>query len=233
MSVCFRLILFLLTDTYSLLFFSRKLATGRLQFQVVDTTEIQFTSFLGVLVTVIFGYSFWDIVIPVPWTEMSLTVRSVFAPLGAFPLLSNSVVQIYQQLTSSQRSNVYYVLTQCAFIWAASFAIFSLVPGAKANCMMYFVLLAGMFSKLITETVFVSTGTAPPRSWLRTEHLAPLLVLANVWLPLLSAPLAVILGAVLTVSLWVIYFAFVVYKSASYLNLPIFTVPPSVINKKN
>ena len=103
--------------------------------------------------------------------------------------------------------------------------MFELIPSAKANCMPYFILLGGCFSKLITETVFVSTGTIPERSMTRTEMIAPIMLLVNSYSGWLEPNTAACCGAFLTVSLWVLYFSFVVYKSARFLNLPVLTVP--------
>ena len=221
-----RLTMILLVDTYSLVFFCRKLVLSKIQFSLIDTTELQFLSFGGVLLSVALGTNVWDITFSIPFMEQKteLSLRLTFMILGVLLLSLACANQIYQQLQSSKRANLLYPYSQCLFIWIYSFLIFKLCPTVGENVIIYCFLIGGAFSKLITEMVFASTGARPNQPWIKPEFLAPFLVLLNSRHNFCDETLLVSSGAIFTSFLWLSYFSAIVVSSANYLNLSIFSI---------
>lgn len=218
------LTLVLLVDTYSLTFFCRKLVLSKIQFSLIDTTELQFLSFGGVLLTVVLGSDIWDTPFHLPVLETQASLRLIFMLQGVFLLSLSCFNQIYQQLQSPKRGKLFYPYMQCIFIWIYSFLIFNLCPSVGEDFIIHCFLIGGAFSKLITESVFSSTGVEPNRSWVKLEFAAPILVLLNCLFNFCDQTLLVSAGAIFTSSLWLFYFYTVVTVSADYLGLSIFSV---------
>jgi phosphatidylglycerophosphate synthase len=214
-------ILFMLIETYAVLFFTRKLVLGNLSFVPVDTTELQYFAIIMVFVTAFAGPGIWNWSIPI----LNVNSRQFWLASCILSVVLNSGYQLYTQLASPARSNLIHEFSKTLLYWLVSAALFYTVPSAMEQPLLYFMVIAGMFSKLLTELVFSNVGGKPPKTLLDSSLLSPLFLLCNAYFQFFPYGRAVMAAATFSFILWFYYFSKLVYLSSRYLNLPIFTVP--------